>query len=102
MIDTHGGGNTHRRRTYYGGGTTTATTSSDPITVPTFSNSGSSVSPVNANSTSAASNATNMQSNANAANDCYATGTCKGGRNSSSITWNSSFPPGSFGSSMTG
>jgi hypothetical protein len=61
-----------RRRTRRGGGDTGQT-----VTVPSFSNSGSSVSPVNANSMSQTSNSTNLNANSQATNDCYATGTCK-------------------------
>lgn len=46
------------------------------VTVPSFSNSGSDVSSVNANSMSQTSNSTNLTANSQASNDCYATGTC--------------------------
>lgn len=46
------------------------------VTVPSFSNSGSSVSSINANSMSQTSNSTNLVANSQAGNDCYATGTC--------------------------
>jgi len=71
----YGGG---RKTTIYRGGGS-CSVPKGPVVVPTFSNSGSSVSPVNANSTAAMSNRINMQASANACNDCYATGTCKGG-----------------------
>lgn len=72
LLNSHGGG--RRRKLYYGG---SCAVPSEPVTVPTFSNSGSKASPVNANSSSALSNSTAMQSSANACNDCHATGTCK-------------------------
>lgn len=46
------------------------------VTVPSFSNSGSDVSSINANSMSQTSNSTNLTANSQATNDCYATGTC--------------------------
>lgn len=46
------------------------------VTVPSFSNSGSDVSSINANSMSQISNSTNLTANSQASNDCYATGTC--------------------------
>lgn len=46
------------------------------VTVPSFSNSGSDVSSINANSMSQTSNSINLTANSQASNDCYATGTC--------------------------
>jgi hypothetical protein len=46
------------------------------VTVPSFSNSGSDVSSINANSMSQTSNSTNLTANSQSTNDCYATGTC--------------------------
>lgn len=103
LIDTHGGSRRKTRRKRYRGGS--CSVPSAPVTVPTFSNSGSTASPVNANSNSALSNSTNMQSAANACNDCYATGTCKGGCKTcknSILTWSDAFPAGGYGNSMTG
>lgn len=78
LINTHGGGREKRPFMNYHGGNS-CSVPSGPVVVPSFSNSGSKASPVNANTTAALSNSTNMQSSANACNDCYATGTCKGG-----------------------
>lgn len=60
-----------RRRTRGG---SQCNVSSDPVTVPSFGSS--SVSPVNANTSSMLGNSTSMQASAHACNDCYATGTC--------------------------
>ena len=62
-----------RRRNRRGG----SGDSGQAVTVPSFSNSGSDVSPINANSMSQTSNTTNLNANSQASNDCYATGTCK-------------------------
>ena len=60
-----------RRRRMQGGDQ-----SGQTVTVPSFSNSGSDVSSINANSMSQTSNSTNLNANSQASNDCYATGTC--------------------------
>lgn len=96
LVDTHGG---RRRKRYYGG---RCAVPSEPVIVPTFRNSGSTASPVNANSNSALSNSTSMQSSANACNDCHATGTCKGGRKPTILKWSDAFPSRDYGYSMTG
>lgn len=100
LVDTHGGATRKKRRKRYYGGS--CSVPSDPVTVPTFSNSGSTTSPVNSNSNSALSNSTSMQSSANACNDCYATGTCSGGRKTTILTWSDAFPTGDYGYSLTG
>lgn len=61
-----------RSRRHMQGGDQTGQT----VTVPSFSNSGSDVSSINANSLSQTSNSTNLTANSQASNDCYATGTC--------------------------
>lgn len=70
------------------------------VTVPSFSNSGSDISSINANSMSQTSNSTNLTANSQASNDCYATGTCSklsgGFRNHHEVFG------GNFGSGMTG
>lgn len=70
------------------------------VTVPSFSNSGSDVSSINANSMSQTSNSTNLMANSQASNDCYATGTCSkqsgGFRNHYEVFGDN------FGSGMTG
>lgn len=78
LINKHGGGRNKKSFMNYRGGNS-CSVPSGPVVVPSFSNSGSKASPVNANTTAALSNSMNMQSGANACNDCYATGTCKGG-----------------------
>jgi hypothetical protein len=93
MIDTHGGGKRFKRKTrryrntlrktpkrnnkHMRGGTNLSRTTTDvqPIVVPSF-NTRNSISPVNPTSLSQSANTLNMQSSANSANDCYATGTC--------------------------
>lgn len=83
LINKQGGSNRksktlkHQSRRMYGGNS--CNVPKGPVVVPSFSNSGSKASPINANTTSALSNSINMQAGANACNDCYATGTCKGG-----------------------
>lgn len=84
-----------KRRGKMGGGSD----SGQPVTVPSFANSGSSVSGINANSMSQSSNSTSLNANSQASNDCYATGTCKqsgGFRNHYEVFG------GRFGKSMTG
>lgn len=60
-----------RRRRMQGGDQT-----GQAVTVPSFPNSGSDVSSINANSMSQTSNSINLTANSQASNDCYATGTC--------------------------
>lgn len=84
-----------KRRGKKGGGSD----SGQPVTVPSFANSGSSVSGINANSMSQSSNSTSLNANSQAGNDCYATGTCKqsgGFRNHYEVFG------GLFGKGMTG
>ena len=64
-------GRVRRSRRMQGGDQTGQT-----VTVPSFSNSGSDVSSINANSMSQTSNSTNLTANTQSTNDCYATGTC--------------------------
>ena len=83
-----------RRINRRGGGDT-----GQSVTVPSFSDSGSSVSPINANSMSQTSNSTNLNANSQSTNDCFATNTCgqSGGfRNHYEVFG------GNFGKSMTG
>ena len=70
------------------------------VTVPSFSNSGSDVSSINANSMSQTSNSTNLTANSQASNDCYATGTCS--KQSGGFRNHYEVFGGNFGSGMTG
>lgn len=83
LINKQGGGNRKSKKSkirFLGmRGGNSCSVPKGPVIVPSFSNSGNKASPINANTTSALSNSINMQAGANACNDCYATGTCKGG-----------------------
>ena len=61
----------NKTRRMYGGDTTRQT-----VTVPTFPNSGSNVSSINANSSSMQTNSTLLTASSSAGGDCYATGSC--------------------------
>lgn len=88
-------GRVRRTRRMQGGDQTGQT-----VTVPSFPNSGSDVSSINANSMSQTSNSTNLTANSQSSNDCYATGTCSkqsgGFRNYFEVFGDN------FGSGMTG
>lgn len=120
MLDTHGGtrrfnqtSNVRNRlsktakrnhRHMRGGESTNRTTvSTQPIVVPSF-NTGNDISPVNPTSLSQSANILKMQSGANSANDCYATGSClsQSGGQQVFANWRDAYPAGSFGKEMTG
>lgn len=74
------------------------------VVVPSFQNSGPSVGPITATKMSGSGNSSNLGAGCQAANDCYATNSCgkSGGSKRGFKNWYSTFPMGSFGSSMTG
>ena len=121
LLDTHGGtsrlklsSNGHNirsktsKRKYKhnmrGGESTNRTTvSTQPIVGPSF-NTGNDISPVNPTSLSQSANILKLQSGANSANDCYATGSCisQSGGQPVFANWRDAYPAGSFGKEMTG
>lgn len=74
------------------------------VVVPSFHNSGPSVGPITASKMSGTGNSSNLHAGCQSANDCYATNSCgkSGGSKGGFKNWYSTFPLGSFGSSMTG
>ena len=74
------------------------------VVVPSFQNSGPQVGPITATKMSGSGNSSNLGAGCQAANDCYATNSCgkSGGSKGGFKNWYSTFPMGSFGSSMTG
>ena len=79
--------------------------SGTPVVVPSFSNGGAPVGPITASKMSGTGNSSNLGAGCQAANDCYATNSCGksgGGSRAQFKNFYNVFPPGSFGSTMTG
>ena len=75
------------------------------VVVPSFHNPGPQVGPITATKMSGSGNSSNLGAGCQAANDCYATNSCGksgGGSRERMQNYYSVFPPGNFGSSMTG